>query len=82
MTEGWERGLQRQLKATILTVCEQTLAACHKLGAVPELYYVDGGAPKFFPVSSSKVQLWSAVGIRRIIRKYLELKTDPRYQKL
>lgn len=82
MTEGWDKSLQRTIKTTILAICEQTLDACHELGAVPELYYVDGKVPRFFPINSSKVQLWSAVGIRRIIRKYLELKTDPAYKRV
>jgi hypothetical protein len=44
------------------------------------LHWVDRGRPKFFPIASSQVQLWSAVGFRRIIRKYLELLTDPVYR--
>ena len=54
--------------------------------AVPEVYADIKGEPiSFSELSGSKnegseVQLWSAVGIRRIIRKYYELLTDERYR--
>lgn len=82
LAERWPAELPPLIKRTMLHVAEGVIAACLKLKAIPELHWVDNGQPKFFPVSSSKVQLWSAVGFRRIIRKYLELQTDPIYRSI
>ena len=84
--ENWPLELQRLIKKTILTITEDTLKAASKLNAVPEVYIDVDGAPKFFSDQASarnrasEVQLWSAVGIRRIIRKYYELLADERYR--
>ncbi|MDD5110458.1 MAG: hypothetical protein PHI63_04565 [Patescibacteria group bacterium] len=80
--EHWPAELQQLIKRAMLQVAGGVIDACVKLNAIPELHWVDGTTPKFFPVSSSKVQLWSAVGIRRIIRKYMELHTDPVYRRI
>lgn len=82
VVERWPEDTQRLIKEAMLRVSTGVIDACVKLNAIPELHWVEGGSPKFFPVSSSKVQLWSAIGIRRIIRKYLELQTDPAYRKI
>lgn len=82
ITEGWPTETQTLIKSAMLQTCENIIHACIKLNAVPELFYMDGKEPKFFPISSSKVQLWSAISIRRIIRKYIELKTNPIYTKI
>jgi len=55
------------------------------MGSVPEVYVdLNGKAINFSEIANvknqgSEVQLWSSVGIRRIIRKYYELLTDKRY---
>lgn len=81
--ENWPKPLQRQIKETLLKICEEMISAYDKMGSIPELHYDDNGEPKLMPVervSSSKVQLWSGVGARRIFRKYYELKTEGRYK--
>ncbi|MDO8560037.1 MAG: hypothetical protein Q7S23_03295 [bacterium] len=80
VVERWPADVQRLIKEAMLQVSIGVISACVQLNAIPELHWVDGGQPKFFPISSSTVQLWSAVGVRRIIRKYLELQTDPNYR--
>jgi|GEM_PF-1204542 len=84
--EGWPIGLQKLIKKTILRITEDTLNAMKEMKAIPEVYADVKGKPvPFFELAGSKnegseVQLWSAVGIRRIIRKYYELLTDERYR--
>ena len=84
--EGWPLDLQKLIRKTILKITEDTLNAVEKMGAVPEVYAdVEGKPIPFFELAGSKnegseVQLWSAGGIRRIIRKYYELLTDERYR--
>lgn len=78
--EGWSKKSISLLKKTIKTVCEDTIKAFCTLRAIPEVYFDDNGQPKFFTdqpevgASMSKVQLWSAVGARRIFREYERLK--------
>ena len=84
--EEWPVDLQRLIKKTILKITEDTLNAVEKMEAVPEVYAdIEGEPTPFFELAESKnraseVQLWSAVGIRRIIRKYYELLTEERYR--
>ena len=84
--EGWSVDLQKLIKKTILKITENTLNAVEKMEAVPEVYAdIEGKPVPFSELSGSKnegseVQLWSAIGIRRIIRKYYELLIDERYQ--
>lgn len=84
--EGWPVDLQKLIKKTILKITENTLNAVEEMKAIPEVYVDIKGKPiSFSELSGSKnegseVQLWSAVGIRRIIRKYYELLTDERYR--
>ncbi len=66
--------VQKALAAT----AEASLAAFLKLEAIPELHYDKNGQPHLFNDQPhamgpmNLVQLWSAVGARRIIRTYLE----------
>lgn len=84
--EEWDKKLIWKIKNAILKISENTFNAFETLGAIPELYWDDDGKARLFSdqpnveASMSKVQLWSAVGARRIIRKYYELLTDPRYK--
>ena len=78
----WPVELQQLIKQAMLHVGSGVIDACVHLNAIPELHWADRDGPKFYPISSSKVQLWSSVGIRRIIRKYLQLHTDPAYREI
>jgi hypothetical protein len=84
--EGWPISMQRMIKETILKITEDTLNAVEQMGSIPEVYANINGKPiPYYDLTGNKnkgseVQLWSAVGIRRIIRKYYELLTDKRYE--
>ncbi len=84
--EGWSVDSQRLIKKTILKISEDTLSAVEQMNSIPEVYVdIDGKAVPFHDLSGNKnqgseVQLWSAVGIRRIIRKYYELLTEDIYK--
>ncbi len=84
--EGWSLDLQKLIKKTIFRITKDTLSAIEEMKAVPEVYAdIEGKPIPFSELSGSKnegseVQLWSAVGIRRIIRKYYELLTDEKYK--
>jgi len=88
LKENWNKSSLRLIKKTILKTSENTLRAFLKLDALPELYYDKKGEPHFFTDQPqfwgemSKVQLWSAIGARRIIRKYYELLTSKDYKNL
>ncbi|MCK4592726.1 hypothetical protein KAT63_04820 [Candidatus Parcubacteria bacterium] len=84
--EGWPVSMQRMIKETILKITEDTLSAVEQMGSIPEVYADINGKPvPYYDLTGNKnkgseVQLWSAVGIRRIIRKYYELLTDKIYE--
>lgn len=85
---GWDHKTLEYIKNTILTTCETLISSFIKLDAIPELHFDVNGEPHFFTdqrypgTQMSRVQLWSAVGARRILRKYAELKTSPQYKKI
>ncbi len=84
--ENWPVSSQRMLKETILKITEDTLSAVEQMGSIPEVYAdIDGKPMPYYDLTGNKnkgseVQLWSAVGIRRIIRKYYELLTEEAYE--
>jgi len=84
--EGWSIGTQRMIKKTILKITEDTLNAVNQMQSIPEVYVDVNGKPiPYHDLTGNKnqgseVQLWSAVGVRRIIRKYYELLTDEGYE--
>ncbi|MEA1937311.1 MAG: hypothetical protein U9N04_04345 [Patescibacteria group bacterium] len=86
--EEWPADLQKLIKKTILKIAKDTLNAIEIMDSIPEVYADKEGKPvPFFELAGSKnegseVQLWSAVGIRRIIRKYYELLTDEKYREV
>lgn len=86
--QGWDKKILAEIKQAILKTCEAIISAFVKLEAIPELHYDKDGEPKFYTEQKfsgsqmSKVQLWSAVGARRILRKYSELITSPKYKKI
>jgi hypothetical protein len=79
---GWSKDTITLIRTTILKICKDTIHAFCVLKAIPELHFDDHGNPQFFThqegvrMRVSKVQLWSAVGVRRIIRKYYELLSE------
>ncbi len=84
--EEWPLDLQKLIKKTILKITRDTLNAIEEMEAIPEVYAdIEGKPIPFFELAGSKnegseVQLWSAVGVRRIIRKYYELLTEEKYK--
>ncbi len=84
--EDWDKELIKKIKKTMMAISENSFCAFESMGSIPELYWDDNGKAMLFSdqpnvqVSLSKVQLWSAVGARRIIRKYYQLLTDARYK--
>jgi hypothetical protein len=86
--EEWPNDLQKLIKKTILKISEDTIKTFDYLNAIPEVHWDNNGTPLLYSdqpnmkMSVSEVQLWSAVGARRIIRKYYELLTDPKYKKI
>lgn len=84
--EEWDKNLIKKIEKTILVTAENSFNAFEAMDSIPELYWDDNGKARLFSdqpnvqVTLSKVQLWSAVGARRIIRKYYQLLTDPRYK--
>ncbi|MFA6042584.1 MAG: hypothetical protein WCV85_04925 [Patescibacteria group bacterium] len=76
---GWKPASLTLLRRTALTICQSMLHVFQTLDAVPELHYDNHGTPHFFTDQQavgehmSKVQLWSALGARRIFREYYKL---------
>ena len=77
--EGWDEEMIQLIRKTILITCESLIKAFCSLKAIPELHIDIQGKPKFYTDQEgvqgkmSKVQLWSAVGARRIFRKYYDM---------
>lgn len=72
------------IKEAIIKTSEACFAGWADLGLVPELYYYDSALQKArlyvdqdtYEGQMSIIQLWSAVGCRRLIREYITLKND------
>lgn len=75
----WSSTSQKLLRTTATKICQTMVATFAKLNAIPELHYDDHGTPHLFTDQQavgermSKVQLWSAIGARRIFREYYRL---------
>jgi hypothetical protein len=75
----WQPETKTLITKAALATAKANLEAVRKLGVVPELHYDLKGVPHLYddqpeaegPMNA--VQLWSAVGIRRIMRIYNEL---------
>jgi hypothetical protein len=84
--DEWDKALVKKIEKAIIVTSENSFCAFETMGSIPELYWDDNGKARLFSdqpnvqASLSKVQLWSAVGARRIIRKYYQILTDPRYK--
>ncbi len=80
----WAPSTSALLHTTARDLCRTMVHAFAKLKAIPELHYDDHGTPHLFTDQQavgermSKVQLWSAVGARRIFREYAKLSRTPR----
>ncbi len=80
--QEWPLPLKRKIKQAIIKTCENMIRVYSRLGYIPEVHLDVGGKPQLpnDPEGVSRVQLWSAVGARRIFRKYHDMKTDLRYK--
>lgn len=80
-SEEWPQAVLEQIRDSILITCEACFSGWQDLGFVPELYYYDKKQKKArlyidqkkYEGQMSNIQLWSSVGVRRIIREYLTL---------
>jgi hypothetical protein len=81
LQQGWPAPVIASIKKSIRITCEASFRGWRDLKSVPELYYYDHETrmAKFytdqpeFEGQMSLIQLWSAVGGRRIIREYAEV---------
>lgn len=80
--QEWPLPLKKKMKLAIVKTSENMIRAYNKLGYIPEVHKDEQGVPALpqDPEGVSRVQLWSAVGARRIFRKYHDMKTDLRYK--
>lgn len=80
--QEWPLPLKRKIKQAIIKTSENMIRVYARLGYVPEVHMDQDGKPALpnDPEGVSRVQLWSAVGARRIFRKYYDMKTDLRYK--
>jgi hypothetical protein len=74
--QSWKAATRNLIDRALEETCARTLHAFLELHAVPELHYDREGKAHFFTDQvvlsggMSKVQLWSAIGFRRIVRSY------------
>ena len=80
--QSWSKNTMALLDKALETTCKNSLKAFSVLSAIPELHYDKDGKPHFFTDQAvlsggmSKVQLWSSIGFRRIVREYHEFLTQ------
>lgn len=80
--KSWKPSTKKLLDEALEKTCNSTLTAFITLNAVPELHYDKNGLPHFYTEqpevrgSMSKVQLWSAMGYRTIVRAYHDYLTE------
>jgi len=76
---AWKPSTILLLRETVLKICQNMIKTFARLKSIPELHYDDHGTPRLFTDQQavgermSKVQLWSAIGARRIFREYYKL---------
>jgi hypothetical protein len=76
---GWMGESRDLIREALVKTSKSSLAAFIQLGGVPELHYERGGKAHFYTEQRetegpmNRVQLWSAIGARRIIRTYLSV---------
>jgi len=77
--QHWPKAQQTAIEKAITSTAKASIDAWLRLGSVPELHYDKAGTPHYYndqPTTEGPmnlVQLWSAVGARRIIKTYLEI---------
>lgn len=80
--EKFSLATKKLIKEAVNKTAQASIEAFLKLGCAPELHYDKNGQPRLYndqPKAEgpmNKVQLWSAVGARRIIREYVKLQQD------
>jgi hypothetical protein len=73
---SWKPVTKKLLDEAFEKTCDAVINAFIKLNSVPELHFDKAGTPAFYTEqqevrgSMSKVQLWSAMGYRTIVRVY------------
>lgn len=78
-SKGWSEQSKSIVQKALLSICQTSIDAFIKLGEAPELHYDLDGQPHLYSDQPdaegpmNRVQLWSAVGARRIIKTYLEV---------
>lgn len=82
--KDWPEATLELIRQALLETSRSSIEAFQDLGAIPELHYDNAGRPGHYslqPVTegpSNTVQLWSAIGARRIIRAYNEVSAWPK----
>lgn len=77
--DHWPKATTTVIERALEKTVEASIAAWLELGSVPELHYDRAGKAHYYndqPTTEGPmnlVQLWSAIGARRIIRTYLEI---------
>lgn len=81
ISEGWAEPVLHTVRTAIIRTCEGSFKGWEDLNAVPELYYYDEKTNRArlytdqesYEGQMSLIQLWSAVGCRRIIHDYIDI---------
>jgi hypothetical protein len=77
--EDWKMSTLKLIRRAALKTAIVSIRAFVKLGEIPELHYDRDGQPRPYDDQPNaegpmnKVQLWSAVGARRIIKEYIRI---------
>lgn len=83
---NWSVASRQVITKALVATAEASIAAFVKLGEAPELHYDLDGVPHSYndqPKAEgpmNRVQLWSAIGARGIIRSYLQVTQNARYK--
>jgi hypothetical protein len=81
---SWPAPVLDTIKNSIIYTCRACFRGWEELGLVPELYYYDTISQKArfytdqeeYEGQMSLIQLWSSVGVRRIMREYFRIMTE------
>lgn len=78
--KNWQPDTTNLVQEALLRTSADSMQAWLKLNSIPELHYDHQGSPHHYSdqpqveTRPNRVQLWSAVGARRIIRTYVDIK--------
>jgi hypothetical protein len=76
----WKPGTAKLVQEALLRTAADSMQAWLKLNSIPELHYDHLGEPHHYSdqpqveARPNRVQLWSAIGARRIMRAYVDIK--------